>query len=247
MHDRPVPAADGAQKHGSCKNFQVSRLGEIQGKSGVEASKMPRSREQTYFGQSTKWQRNISPKAVDLVKKVLIMSDVKEEVYKELDKWLAFEQTFPIKHIKQALKVFKREKDWKRVIQISKWMLSKGQGKTIDTYKDLMVALDGQGRMDEAEHIWENKILKSSMSIPNKVVSYALAMLERHNKPIEVIKLFTSMEESGRKLDSYSVIRAAMACKEAGFLEKQQQLLRKYNLFEKEGCENATHKTSECV
>lgn len=176
-------------------------------------------------------RRGVSPKAVDLVEKVLLMPDVKEDVCKELDKWVASEGKFSIVYVKQALQVFKQEKHWNRIIQVSKWMLHKGEGKTLRTYEVLLQALDMHKSVEEAEAVWENDILKSPWSIPSRLVSYVLAMFERHHKPIEVIKLFTRMEQSGRNMDRDSIMRVAKAYEQAGFLEMKKQIVQKHNLL----------------
>ena len=69
-------------------------------------------------------------------------------------------------------------------------MLNRGEGKTLRTYEVLLHALDMQKHLTEAERVWKNDILKSSWSIPGRLVSFALDMFERHRKPREVIKVF---------------------------------------------------------
>eukprot|EP00250_Pteridium_aquilinum_P016680 c23236_g4_i2 orf=331-861(+) len=160
---------------------------------------------------------------------VLVLPDAKEEVCKELDKWVTSEEKFPIAYVKQAIQVFEREKHWSRVIQVSEWMLQKGEGKTLRTYEVLLKALDIHHRIDESEAVWKNDILKTSWSIPTRLVAYVLTMFERHHKPLEVIKLFTEMED-GRNMDRKSIRRAARAYEQEGFLEMKKQLLLKYKL-----------------
>ncbi|MCO5594480.1 hypothetical protein L7F22_048511 [Adiantum nelumboides] len=75
-----------------------------------------------------------------------------------------------------------------KFLQISDWMLRKGEGKTLRTYEAFLKALDMNQRVDQAEAVWKNEILKSSWSIPTRLVTYVLAMFERHQKPLEVIK-----------------------------------------------------------
>ncbi|MCO5560927.1 hypothetical protein L7F22_014547 [Adiantum nelumboides] len=128
----------------------------------------------------------ISPKAVELIEKVIKLPDA-EAVCKELDNW-TLEGKFPIAFVKQAMQVFEREKQWNRLIQISDWMLKKGEGKTLRTYEAFLKALDMNQRVDQAEAVWKNEILRSSWSIPTRLVTYVLAMFERHQKPLEVIK-----------------------------------------------------------
>lgn len=175
-------------------------------------------------------RHGISPKAMDLIEKVLVLPDVKEEFCKELDKWAISEGKFPIAYVKQAMQVFEREKNWSRIIQVSEWLVQKEEGKTLRTFEVFLKALDMHQRIDEAEAVWKNDILKNSWSIPTRLVTYVLAMFERHHKPIEVIKLFTKMADSGRNMDKKSIKRVARAYEQEGFLEMKTQMLLKYNL-----------------
>lgn len=73
-------------------------------------------------------------KAAKLVQSIKELSNVKEEVYGALDTYVAWELEFPIITVKKVLKTLEYEKEWKRIIQVTKWMLSKGQGKTMGSY-----------------------------------------------------------------------------------------------------------------
>lgn len=175
-------------------------------------------------------RRGISPKALDLIEKVLELPDVKDKVCKELDKWANSEEKFPIAYVKQAMQVFEREKNWSKLIQVSEWLVQKGEGKTLRTFEVFLKALDMHQRKEEAEAVWKNDISTKSWSIPSRLIADVLAMFERHHKPMEVIKLFMKMEDSGRNMDKNSVRRVARAYKQEGFLEMKKQLLHKYNL-----------------
>ncbi|TYI63580.1 hypothetical protein E1A91_D09G028500v1 [Gossypium mustelinum] len=78
----------------------------------------------------------------------------KEEVYGALDLFIAWELEFPLITVKKALKILQNEQEWKRIIQVIKWMLSKGQGRTMGTYFTLLNALAEDGRLEEAEELW---------------------------------------------------------------------------------------------
>ncbi|XP_021905315.1 uncharacterized protein LOC110820196 [Carica papaya] len=65
-----------------------------------------------------------------LVRTLLDLDDSKEAVYSALDAWVAWEQNFPIASLKRVLQILEKEQQWHRVVQVIKWMLSKGQGAT---------------------------------------------------------------------------------------------------------------------
>eukprot|EP00249_Psilotum_nudum_P010530 c22592_g1_i2 orf=375-1535(+) len=171
-----------------------------------------------------------SQPALDLVDKVLSLSNLKEEIYSELDKWAAFETAFPLVPVKQALMILKRDEKWDRICQVSKWMISKGQGKTMGTYELLLQALEKLGRVGEADNLWDSTVCKNMGSVPSKMISLMFTIYDRHNMSRQTIKLFTDVEVLGRKLDAKSVKKAAKAFGKLGCLEKEKQVLRKYNL-----------------
>ncbi|KAI6703539.1 hypothetical protein NL676_012675 [Syzygium grande] len=107
------------------------------------------------------WRRDSagsSQKALNLVRIISDLPHEKEAVYKALDKWTAWEVEFPLIAAAKALRILKSRSQWLRVIQVAKWMLGKGQGATMATYDTLLLAFDVDGRVDEAESLW-NMIL----------------------------------------------------------------------------------------
>ncbi|KAJ6724810.1 hypothetical protein OIU85_022701 [Salix viminalis] len=84
------------------------------------------------------WQKRDSAgsgqKALNLVRIVSELPNEKEAVYGALDKWTAWETEFPLIAAAKALKILRQRRQWTRVIQVAKWMLSKGQGATLGTY-----------------------------------------------------------------------------------------------------------------
>uniref|UniRef100_A0A2K1ZZD8 Pentatricopeptide repeat-containing protein n=1 Tax=Populus trichocarpa TaxID=3694 RepID=A0A2K1ZZD8_POPTR len=89
---------------------------------------------------------------------LLDLNDSKDAVYGALDAWVAWEQKFPIASIKQVLIALEKEQQWHRIVQVIKWMLSKGQGTTMATYAQLIRALDMDHRAKEAHEFWLKKI-----------------------------------------------------------------------------------------
>lgn len=86
---------------------------------------------------------------------LLELNDSKEAVYGALDAWVAWEQNFPIASLKTILISLEKDQQWHRVVQVIKWMLSKGQGMTMGTYGQLIRALDMDHRVEEAQKFWE--------------------------------------------------------------------------------------------
>ncbi|PPD73714.1 hypothetical protein GOBAR_DD29360 [Gossypium barbadense] len=78
-------------------------------------------------------------KSAKLVSCVKQLSNVKEEVYGALDSFIAWELKFPLITVKKALKILQNEQEWKRIIQVIKWMLSKGQGRSLKLFSSAVV------------------------------------------------------------------------------------------------------------
>ncbi|KOM57059.1 hypothetical protein LR48_Vigan11g009100 [Vigna angularis] len=97
---------------------------------------------------------------------LLELNDSKETVYGALDAWVAWEQNFPIASLKRILNSLEKEQQWHRVVQVIKWMLSKGQGMTMGTYGQLIQALDMDHKVEEAHKFWEMKIGSDLHSVP---------------------------------------------------------------------------------
>ncbi|KAH7423931.1 hypothetical protein KP509_12G081600 [Ceratopteris richardii] len=226
----------------SCIDMQESRSKENISKIHKSASRQKSMRKKSARTSSQDARYGISPKAVELVEKLLASPDV--EIRQELDKWIISEGKFPVAYIKQAMQVFEREKNWNKLIQVSEWMLNREEGRTLRNYEAYLKALDMNKKVDQAELVWKNEILKSRWSIPTRLVSYALAMFERHQKPLEVIKLFTKMEDNGRSMDKKSIRRVARAYEQEGFLEMKKEMMLKYNIPLKSDSEISGAETS---
>ncbi|KAK8969544.1 Pentatricopeptide repeat-containing protein [Platanthera guangdongensis] len=92
-------------------------------------------------------------KALHLVRLISKLPDDKDAVTVALDFWTAWETEFPIITSAKALKILRRRNQWRRIIQVSKWMLSKGQVLTMGTCDTLLLALDRDDRLKEAEEL----------------------------------------------------------------------------------------------
>eukprot|EP00249_Psilotum_nudum_P017327 c26262_g1_i2 orf=50-994(+) len=119
------------------------------GKKGIKLEKTRRKKEHHLWKRKT--TSGSAMKARLLVYRIISASNVKEEIYGALDEWVAFEEEFPLVAAKKAIKYLKKQGQWQRIIQISKWMLSKGQGITFSTYDDMLKAYDMDSRLEEAK------------------------------------------------------------------------------------------------
>lgn len=151
---------------------------------------------------------------------------MKEEVYGALDSFIAWELEFPLITVKKALKTLENEKEWKRIIQVyssfipvspilslklfdyttalylqvTKWMLSKGQGRTMGSYYTLLNALAEDGRLDEAEELWRTLFHENLESMPRMFFERMISVCyheEMHDKMFEVFSfnLFSPSDE----------------------------------------------------
>ncbi|OAY64138.1 Pentatricopeptide repeat-containing protein [Ananas comosus] len=166
---------------------------------------------------------------------LLDLKDSKEAVYGTLDAWVAWEQTFPLSSLKKALLVLEKEEQWHKVVQVVKWMLSKGQGTTMGTYEQLIRALEKDNRAEEAHKIWEKKMSHDLHSVPWRFCDLMLSIYYRNNMLERLVKLFKGLEAYDRKPPSKSVVRkAADAYEMLGLIEEKNRVLEKYgHLFSK--------------
>nr|CAB3459209.1 unnamed protein product [Digitaria exilis] len=164
-----------------------------------------------------------------LVNTLLGLEESREAVYGTLDAWVAFEQDFPLASLKQALSALEKEEQWHRIVQVIKWMLSKGQGNTMRTYEQLVCALEKDNRAEEAHKIWQKKIAHDLQSVPWRFCHLMLAIYYRNNRLERLVKLFKELEACGRKPPSKDIIRKVEDAYEMlGLLEEKKALLEKY-------------------
>ncbi|RZC65546.1 hypothetical protein C5167_009233 [Papaver somniferum] len=111
---------------------------------------------------------------------------------------------------------------------VAKWMLSKGQGLTMGTYDTLLLAFDMDGRVDEAETLWNMIVHAHTRSISRRLCSRMISLYHHHHMPDKVIEVFADMEELGVKPDEDTVKRVARAFQELGQEEKEKLFVNKY-------------------
>ncbi|KAL9267360.1 Pentatricopeptide repeat-containing protein [Drosera capensis] len=180
------------------------------------------------------WKKRYSTgsgtKALDLIRIVSEQPNVKEAVYGALDKWVAWELEFPLIAAAKALKILKKRNQWIRVIQVSKWMLSKGQGATMTTYDTLLLAFDMESRIDEAASLWNMILLTHRHSVSKRLFSRMIALYDHHRITEKIVEVFGDMEELGVKPDEDTVRRIARAFDELGQAFKKELVIRRYGL-----------------
>ncbi|XP_057465293.1 pentatricopeptide repeat-containing protein At4g18975, chloroplastic isoform X1 [Actinidia eriantha] len=167
-------------------------------------------------------------KALNLVRIVSGLPNEKEAVYGALDKWTAWETEFPLIAAAKALQILRKRRQWIRVIQVAKWMLSKGQGATMGTYDTLLLAFDMDRRVDEAESLWNMILHTHTRSISKQLFSRMISLCDHHNRPDKTIEVFADMEELGVKPDEDTVRKVAHAFQKLGQEDKQKLVLKKY-------------------
>ncbi|WZZ24899.1 hypothetical protein YC2023_008300 [Brassica napus] len=178
------------------------------------------------------WKKNDSAgsgqKALNLVRMLSGLPNEKEAVYGALNKWVAWEVEFPIVAAAKALQILRKRSQWHRVIQVAKWMLSKGQGATMGTYDTLLLAFDMEERADEAESLWNMILHTHTRSIPRRLFARMIALYAHHDLQHKVIEVFADMEELKVRPDEDTARRVARAFRELGQEEKQELILRRY-------------------
>ncbi|KAK2637724.1 hypothetical protein Ddye_025519 [Dipteronia dyeriana] len=172
-----------------------------------------------------------------LVTTLLDLKDSKEAVYGALDAWVAWEPNFPIVSLKRALLTLEKDEQWHRIVQVIKWMLSKGQGSTMGTHGQLIRALDKDHRAEEAHKFWVKKIGTDLHSVPWQMCKSMISIYYRNNMLERLVKLFKGLEAYDRKPPEKSIVqKVADAYQMLGLLEEKERVLEKYkDLFTETG------------
>lgn len=181
-----------------------------------------------YRVKNIRTKRGIVSKGARLVNCVKELSSVKEEVYSALDSFIVWDLEFPLIAVKKALKTLQAEKEWKRIIQLTKWMLSKGQGKTMGTCYMLLNALANERRIEEAEELWMEIFNRHMEYVPRNFFTRIITMYEQNNMTEKLLEVFADMEELGVKPERLAVIKIAKTFKNMGMMDKYEKVLEKY-------------------
>ncbi|KAF3319932.1 pentatricopeptide repeat-containing protein [Carex littledalei] len=167
-------------------------------------------------------------KASNLVRIVTNLPNEQEVFWGALDKWVAFDTEFPVIAIAKSLDILRKTNHWFRIIQVCKWLLSKGQVLTWSTYDTLLVAFNMEGRIDEAEFIYSKIVEDHTRSTPKKLFSRMISIYDHHHLPNKVLEVFSDMEEFGVHPDGDTTWRIARALAKSAEPEKVKGLLDKY-------------------
>ncbi|XP_062149687.1 pentatricopeptide repeat-containing protein At4g21190 [Alnus glutinosa] len=167
-------------------------------------------------------------KSAKLVDCIMKLSNVKEEVYGALDSFIAWELEFPLVTVKKALKTLENQREWKRIIQVTKWMLSKGQGRTMGSYFTLLNALAEDGRLDEAEELWTKLFMDNLESTPRVFFDKMISIYHKRGMHEKMFEIFADMEELGVRPNVSIVSMVGNVFKELGMMDKYNKLKKKY-------------------
>ncbi|KAF5732392.1 pentatricopeptide repeat-containing protein [Tripterygium wilfordii] len=167
-------------------------------------------------------------KSAKLVHCVRGLSNVKEEVYGALDSFVAWDLEFPLIVVKKALRTLENEEEWKRIIQVTKWMLSKGQGKTMGTYYTLLNALAEDGRLDEAEELWKKLFSEKLESTPRNFFDKMVSIYFKRDMHEKLFEVFADMEELGIQPSAPIVSMVGKVFLKLDMLDKYDKLKKKY-------------------
>ncbi|KAL0727391.1 hypothetical protein Bca4012_023484 [Brassica carinata] len=156
------------------------------------------------------------------------LSNVKEEVYGALDSFIAWELEFPLVIVKKALAILEDEREWKKIIQVTKWMLSKGQGRTMGTYFSLLNALAEDNRLDEAEELWNKLFMEHLEGTPRKFFNKMISIYYKRDMHHKLFEVFADMEELGVKPNIAIVHMVGKVLLKLGMNDKYEKLMKKY-------------------
>ncbi|CAN6465192.1 unnamed protein product [Victoria cruziana] len=156
------------------------------------------------------------------------LSNVKEEVYGALDSFIAWDLEFPLITVKKALKRLEEENEWKRIIQVTKWMLSKGQGKTMGSYFMLLNALVEDSRLEEADDLWSKIFSENLEGTPRIFFVKMISVYHGRNMHEKMFEVFADMEELGIRPNNSIVAMIGGTLKELRMHDKYEKLVKKY-------------------
>ncbi|CAN0902862.1 Pentatricopeptide repeat-containing protein At3g20730 [Linum grandiflorum] len=166
--------------------------------------------------------------SIDSPRNIKGLSNVKEEVYGALDSFVAWDLEFPLITVKKALRTLEFQQEWKRIIQVSKWMLNKGQGRTMGTYFTLLNALAEEQRLEEAEELWNKLFMKYLEGMPRKFFDKMMSIYYKRDMHDKMFEIFADMEELGVQPSASIVNMVGTVFQHRGMLDKYEKLKRKY-------------------
>ncbi|XP_037484645.1 pentatricopeptide repeat-containing protein At4g18975, chloroplastic-like isoform X3 [Triticum dicoccoides] len=111
---------------------------------------------------------------------------------------------------------------------VTKWLMSKGQVLTWTMYDTLLLALSMDGRVDEAESIWNTILQTYTRSVPKKLFSRMIQIYNTRHLPDKVLEIYADMEELGVRPDEDTTRRIGRAFATSGQEDKQKPVLEKH-------------------
>ncbi|XP_054811828.1 pentatricopeptide repeat-containing protein At4g21190 isoform X2 [Prosopis cineraria] len=116
----------------------------------------------------------------------------------------------------------------KLVQRVTKWMLSKGQGRTMGSYFTLLNALAEDDRLDEAEELWTKLLMQHMESLPRRFFDKMISIYYKRGMQKKMFEIFADMEELGIQPLVSTVKMVGNVFQELGMLDKYQKLNKKY-------------------
>ncbi|CAI5954900.1 unnamed protein product [Closterium sp. NIES-64] len=172
--------------------------------------------------------RNIGGRANALIAAIRDVPDSKEDVYRALDAWAAFQLDFPLLAVKRALRIMQQEGQWKRILQVCKWMLARGQGRTFGTYDLMMEAMAATGRHAELDGTWERIMGRHLDTVPRATFARVMSLYTQQGRPLKVLEVYGSMIELGVNLDEGMVMQVHRALINIGAEQRAEALLQEH-------------------
>ncbi|CAI0403136.1 unnamed protein product [Linum tenue] len=112
------------------------------------------------------------------------------------DSFVAWDLEFPLITVKKTLGTLEHQQEWKWIIQVSKWMLNKGQGRTMGTYFILLSALAEDERLGEAEELWNKLFMRYLLTWKNRASS------------VSIVNMIWTVFQHRGTLDKYEKLKA---------------------------------------
>ncbi|CAI6011583.1 unnamed protein product [Closterium sp. NIES-65] len=172
--------------------------------------------------------RNIGGRANALIAAIRDVPDTKEDVYRALDAWAAFQLDFPLLAVKRALRIMQQGGEWKRILQVCKWMLARGQGRTFGTYDLMMEAMAATGRHAELDGTWERIMGRHLDTVPRATFARVMSLYTQQGRPLKVLEVYGSMIELGVNLDEGMVMQVHRALINIGAEQRAEALLQEH-------------------
>ncbi|CAI6010607.1 unnamed protein product [Closterium sp. NIES-65] len=192
------------------------------------ATAPPRQPLRVFCSWKKKDTRNIGGRANALIAAIRDVPDSKEDVYRALDAWAAFQLDFPLLAVKRALRIMQQEGQWKRILQVCKWMLARGQGRTFGTYDLMMEAMAATGRHAELDGTWERIMGRHLDTVPRATFARVMSLYTQQGRPLKVLEVYGSMIELGVNLDEGMVMQVHRALINIGAEQRAEALLQEH-------------------